>query len=131
MATSAEIRLRQDRQNPPAKMAADLNLAPPTNHASWACSDDVTDTVHVRSRRGRPTLWTRPRVASAVYQNYHEQAEPGVVCAARRARLPVPLQRASRLQGGAHRRDQGEPAGVAGIKPCVYKPLPAPRCLCN
>ncbi|GAB1294856.1 hypothetical protein APTSU1_001008900 [Apodemus speciosus] len=44
MATSAEIRLRQDRQNPPAKMAADLNLAPPKYHASWAWSDGVTNT---------------------------------------------------------------------------------------
>lgn len=67
----------------------------------------------------------RARVG-AFRRSRHEQAEPGVVRAARRARLPVPLQGASRLPGGAHRRDQGEPAGVEPRRTRVPTPLPAP-----
>ena len=56
-------------------------------------------------------------------QNYHEQAEPSVLCAARRARLPVPLQRESRLQGGAHRRDQDEEPPPADGRIVYRKPV--------
>lgn len=46
-------------------------------------------------------------------QNYNEQAEPGVVCSASRAGILGPLQGKGRIQGGAHRRNQGEPGPVA------------------
>lgn len=77
-----------------------------------AGSGDVraSATSEVGAGDGASTL---PSAASALGEDRHEQAEPGVVRAACRARLPVPLQGASRLQGGAHRRDQGESASVA------------------
>lgn len=81
-------------------------------------------TSEVRAGAGASTLLG---AVGAFRPSRHEQAEPGVVRAARRARLPVPLQGTSRLPGGAHRRDQGEPAGVARRRTRVPTPLPAPR----
>lgn len=117
MATPSEIRLRQDHQNPPFKMAADLNLAPqlttPPGRGRMASLTRSTSEVRAGDRHFVPCQVCRVLFIVGQNQNYHEQAEPSVLCAARRARLPVPLQRESRLQGGAHRRDQGEAAGVA------------------
>lgn len=63
----------------------------------------------------RVSMWPREPVFP---QNNHEQAEPGVVCAASRAGVPGPLQGTGRLQGRAHRRNQGEPGPGAAEKRC-------------
>lgn len=72
---------------------------------------------HVTSQVGAVALRTPQRVPrAAVSLSGHEQAEPGVLRAARRAGLPGPLQGTGRLPGRAHRRDQGEPGPVAARK---------------
>lgn len=78
-----------------------------------------------RKRRGPRDVTSRRRRLCAISRRSreplfplsgHEQAEPGVLCAARRAGLPGPLQGTGRLQGRAHRRDQGEPEPGAARK---------------
>lgn len=61
------------------------------------------------------SMWLREPVFP---QSNHEQAEPGVVRAASRASVPGPLQGTGRLQGRAHRGNQGEPGPVAAGKRC-------------
>lgn len=51
----------------------------------------------------------------------HEQTEPGLLCAAGRARLPQPLQAAGRVSGGPHGGNQGNGLGQRG--PPLYRAL--------
>lgn len=71
-----------------------------------------TGLCDVTSRRRRLCISSRRPGRPVSPQSSYEQAEPGVVCAASRAGLPGPLQGTGRLQGRAHRRNQGEPGPV-------------------
>ena len=71
-----------------------------------------TGLCDVTSRRRRLCTSSRRAGRPVFPQSSYEQAEPGVVCAASRAGLPGPLQGTGRLQGRAHRRNQGEPGPV-------------------
>lgn len=133
MATSAEIRLRQDRQIPPAKMAADLNLAPPTCHAPWACSDDITNTVRQKSARAKNALYAakfgecsllfvRTTMSKRNQVSYVRPAEPAFLS---RFKERVGYREGPTVETKVSPRESPR------VRPFIYIPLPAPRCRRN
>lgn len=78
----------------------------------------------VRSRPLGPEVCGGRRQRGLVAGRGHEQKEPGLLCAAGRARLSQPLQAAGRVSGGAHGGNQGN-----GLAPCSGSAAPpAPGC---